>query len=122
MTDWTSGSRIKVERAKKHIGDLDPKVLAFLVRRPYKTVSEDDPETGDQVWYIKIAETPPIQWGAIVGDVIHNLRSSLDVLVNQLVYASGWTPSDNLGFPFFETRHKCEPHAWEKYSALVRRR
>lgn len=28
---------------------------------------------------------PPARWGALVGDVIHNLRSSLDVLVYQLV-------------------------------------
>ena len=44
-------------------------------------------------------EPLPARWGVIVGDIAHNVRSSLDHLVNQLVIANGRTPGRHTSFP-----------------------
>ena len=41
------------------------------------------------VYKAKVMADPPLWWSAIVGDAIHDLRSSLDVLVCELVRAEG---------------------------------
>ena len=43
-----------------------------------------------------------MEMGAIVGDIIHNLRSALDLLACDLVLANGGNPK-GVYFPFFKT-------------------
>lgn len=45
---------------------------------------------------------PPLWWSAVIGDAIHNLRSSLDLLVCELVRAEGKEIKTNTGFPVFK--------------------
>ncbi len=110
MTDWTTSSRIKVERAKEHIMDLDAKVRAFLERRPYEPITQEDPQTGERIWRVQARVQPDIRWGCIAGDAIHNLRSALDVLVYQLAFAKTSKHDASIKFPisesakYFETR------------------
>jgi hypothetical protein len=47
--------------------------------------------------------TPP-RWGAVLGDCVHNLRSSLDILMRQLVLLRGAAPSRRTQFPIFVRR------------------
>ena len=94
------GPRIKVQRAKKHIYELDAEIAEFWRRNPYSVVTEEETDTGDKVWRVKVRIQPPLRWALIVGDAVHNLRSSLDLLVNQLVIAEGrFEPSDKTAFP-----------------------
>jgi hypothetical protein len=37
-----AGPRLKVERAKRHISDLNDEISAFLKRDPYRIVLEND--------------------------------------------------------------------------------
>lgn len=93
------GPRLKVERAKQHIANLDAHIAAFVQRDPYVVVRAEDPDTGDLVWRVRVREQPDPRWGLIAGDAIHNLRSALDHLVWQLVLANGRQPTDETMFP-----------------------
>jgi hypothetical protein len=95
--DFT-GVRIKIERAKEHVRSLKELVRGFQQSEPYRIIAEDDPDTGDLVFKVKVSGQPPPYWGAIAGDAIHNLRSSLDLLVCELVRANGKEVTDSTGF------------------------
>ncbi len=102
MADWATSGRIKVERAEKHIRDLETEVLAFKQRCPYTSFVHDDPQTGEWVFRAAIPELPPLRFGAIAGDAIHNLRSSLDILWRILM------PGGRHYFPMFPSPQKFE--------------
>ena len=93
------GVWIKVNRAKKHFHELDAEVKAFKGRDPYLCVIDVNPQTGESTYYLKIVEHIPAEWGAILGDCIHNLRSSLDGLAYALVLANSGTPTKHTKFP-----------------------
>lgn len=98
-----SGVRVKVERAKEHIDYLGTLVRAFFRSEPYKVVSYNEPDTGDLVYKAKVLAQPPLWWSAVVGDAIHNLRSSLDLLVCEMVRAEGNPVTEYTGFPIFKS-------------------
>jgi len=100
--DFT-GVRIKVERAKHHFRDLQARYERFLEAKPYRAVRDDEPHTGDLVWRVEVSEQPPLFWSAIAGDCIHNLRSSLDLLVCEMVRAEGNPVGEQNGFPIFKS-------------------
>lgn len=95
----TAGIYVKVERAKKHVRDLEALVEEFFKSNPYEIVVQDELDTNDRVFRVKILHQPPLEWGAIVGDIVHNLRASLDLLVCELVRGEGNTVTDSTGFP-----------------------
>jgi hypothetical protein len=111
VTDWTTRSRVKIKRAKKHIEEFIIARADFIKTDPYAVIEEQDPETGDLLYRAVVRSDTPDDLGAIAGDAIHNLRTVLDGLIHHLVLASGWKPSDTLHFPFFKTRHECETTA-----------
>ena len=80
-----AGCRIKIKRAKKHINDLEKEIVAFRDRNPYLVVKDFNAQTGLNFWQLKVREDIPEMWPAIIGDAIHNLRSSLDILGCALV-------------------------------------
>lgn len=102
-SDELSGAWLKVDRAKEHIDNLGPEIRSFLDTEPYVIVREDDPQTGDEIFKVKIRAEPPKQWGVILGDVLHNLRSALDLLAWQLILANGGTPDKRTAFPVSDT-------------------
>ncbi|MGO9530227.1 MAG: hypothetical protein ACLP3B_03515 [Syntrophobacteraceae bacterium] len=69
---------VKIERAKKHISDLESEVKTFFDSKPYKVGTKRDPQVGKLIYYIVRANTVPDCIAAIAGDAIHNLRSVLD--------------------------------------------
>ena len=101
-----TGSRrnvdIKFGRARLHLTELAATVRAFEERAPFTAEGTIEPN-GDQVWRAVVREQPPIEWGAVAGDVIHNARVALDYLVWQLVLANGGTPSSTHQFPIGES-------------------
>jgi hypothetical protein len=106
--NWGSSGAIKIERAKEHIRYLEGEITALKERRPYEAIPEDEPESGDYVLRARIREQLPLRWGAIAGDVIHNLRSALDLLWRQVrsPNASAETPTEK--FPFFNSLKALE--------------
>ena len=85
--DFT-GVRVKVERAKHHFRDLKPRYERYQEVERYRVAEYDEADTGDLVRRFEVTEQPPPLWGAIAGDCVHNLRSSLDLLVCEMVRAN----------------------------------
>lgn len=100
--DFT-GIWIKVERAKEHFGDLTTRYKRFRNAKPYETFAYDEPDTGDLVYKVKVSDQPLLWWSAIAEDCVHNLRSSLDLLVCELVRAEGHEVEGSTSFPVFQS-------------------
>lgn len=88
--------RVKIERAKKNLENLEREIIAFG-NKTFQAVTTD-PNTKTR----KLGEHRIIDFDflAASGDVVHNLRSALDHLANQLVWVgSGEEPSRRVEFP-----------------------
>jgi hypothetical protein len=94
------GIKAKIERAKEHVDNLKAEVNAFLESEAYAVVVEDEQQTGDRVFRVRIKTDIPIRLAVIAGDVVHNLRATLDYLSWQLVEANGGIPDQRTEFPF----------------------
>jgi hypothetical protein len=107
-TNRLTGPHIKVERAKEHARQLQSEIEAFLARKPYQLIVESDPDSGDNIYRVKVSEQPPARWGTIIGDVVHNLRTALDYLAYLLVVANGHTPGKDTYFPICNSKETFE--------------
>lgn len=103
-----SGVWIKVERAKEHVRNLEALIEGFFKDEPYTVLVYDEPKTGQRILKIKVSAQPPPWWGAILGDAIHNLRSSLDLLVCELVRSEGNPVTDQTAFPVTRSANAFE--------------
>lgn len=102
------GPRAKVERAKHHVGELQAAVAEFFETHPYEVIPENDTEAGQRLYKVSKVAPPPDSLSLIAGDIVHNLRASLDLLVWQLVEANGKTPTKSDGFPINESAKAFE--------------
>jgi hypothetical protein len=93
------GIRIKIDRAKKHLADLNAAIRTFQNGWPYTIKIEKDEKTGYETHKFFLLVPIPDEWGAIVGDCVHNLRSALDLLACELIRANGGIPGDYAAFP-----------------------
>jgi hypothetical protein len=95
-----SGVLAKLNRAEEHRLAFDELFEDFASSHPYGILSEYDPETGWHTLRWQVLREPPLQELALVfGDLVSNLRTTLDYLVWQLVLASGRRPGRRTGFP-----------------------
>jgi len=84
-----TGPRLKLSRANKHLRSLKQAIDRFLKSEPYSFTIEHHPNPPTdmpraQALVAHIHKQPSNDWGVIVGDIIHNLRSTLDLLVSSL--------------------------------------
>src|SRR5688572_20484091 len=96
------GAVSKVERANKHIRDLNDVLNAFSDTDLHDLLVETNPDTGKQV--LRIA-TPALP-GAVpflLGDAIHNLRTALDHVWWDATVWVGGIPDKNTKLPFGQT-------------------
>jgi hypothetical protein len=94
---------VKIERADKHIIELENAINAFFQSGPYTIVEQKDPNTGQVVaGEVTRCEDIPLPIATIVGDAFQNLRSSLDHLAHQLwLMCPGANPDVWANFPFW---------------------
>lgn len=103
------GPRAKVDRAKSQFIALQTAFQRFFKRYPYRVaVAEFDKKAGHHNLRVKSGpSTLPDEWGVLIGEIAHNLRSALDGLVCQLALAADrrrtWRFCDKrkTGFPVF---------------------
>ena len=92
-----AGPRLKIQRAKKHLDDLENLLGAFVERKPYSILVERD--ASREYWVPRIKEDIPQEASLILGDLVHNLHSALDLLIVGIV-----KPAENqmrtVQFPF----------------------
>jgi hypothetical protein len=93
------GCLLKMQRAQKHFEELQDTAKAFVRSDPYAVVNEPDAKRNHYVARLKIERQPPPELSPIIGDIIHNARSSLDHLVWLLIKRVGNKPE--LGRPQF---------------------
>lgn len=102
------GVDAKVERAKQLLADLAPQIAHFVQSNPLAIQVTDEPTTGDQVYRVQTAPQLPPAWATMLGDILHNLRSSLDHLAWQLVLANGEVPDRQTAFPVTDSARQFE--------------
>lgn len=113
-------SRLKIERAKSHIEDMQAALSSFLDGNPYTIFSEVNLD-GSEVFKVRVGQCVPPLFGAIVGDVVHNLRSALDLMATDLARANGNTSKTALGetyFPITANRENLEATKHTKIKRL----
>jgi hypothetical protein len=100
-------SRLKVKRAEKHIHEFDTEVRAFLKTDFYTLAIKDEPETGYQIVHFEVKPLPE-ETGVMIGDAIHNLRSALDLMVNQMYFEKTGKRSKHVKFPVYPSKEQFE--------------
>lgn len=99
---------IKLERAKRHLQELRSEVDGFFKRGGAYVAFEVAPEYGQAVgteigaFVYREQEGVPVMWAAIIGDVIHNIRSSLDLMASDIHRITGGDAKDTpyVHYPF----------------------
>jgi hypothetical protein len=100
VTADLSGVLAKLRRADEHRQAYDDLFEEYAASEPYGILSEYDPETGWHTLLWNVSREPPLEDLALVfGDMISNLRATLDYLVWQLVLAAGKRPGRRTSFP-----------------------
>jgi hypothetical protein len=95
-----SGVLAKLDRAEEHRLEFDHLVEEYVGGEPYTIYSQYDPQTGWHTLRWQALREPPLERLALAfGDMISNLRTTLDYLVWQLVLATGLRPGRRTGFP-----------------------
>jgi hypothetical protein len=102
-------SRAKVERARALIGQLERDLDSYDGAR---IIAEDRPE--GMAWVVRVRNDPTDQVGAATGDIIHNLRSSLDHAAISVVVLNNKSPK-GVHFPFSEDAGALEEQIKKKY-------
>lgn len=99
------GPIAKLDRAKAHLKALNKSVGAYKRSKTHDfIVTELDPKTREKVVHLEILKEPKNpEWGLLLGDMAHNLRSALDHLVWQLVLLNGEKPRRQNQFPVIAT-------------------
>jgi hypothetical protein len=99
-----SGTKAKVDRARKHGIEFYNAVQGFLNNGPFTFTNSPD-LSGRRIVSIASIKPVPIEFSLIIGDAIHNLRSALDLLVCQLFCLANPEDKDfsNLEFPIKNT-------------------
>jgi hypothetical protein len=99
MIDSLEDVSLKIERAEARIDDLKGEISSFFDAKPYGLVSKIDNQLGIEMLQISTQTPVPKKFKIIIGEILHNLRSSLD----QLAYAVAIKQSgncDKIYFPF----------------------
>ncbi|HEY1656598.1 MAG TPA: hypothetical protein VGF86_15955 [Candidatus Tumulicola sp.] len=75
------GPALKYHRGCEHIRDTTFTVNSYLARKPYSVTAERKTKSGKQlVWVTRVKEAIPKFLPGIIGDAIHNLWDSLELV------------------------------------------
>jgi hypothetical protein len=98
-----TGAITKIRRADAHIETLYLKIRDYIQSHPHVIFSKRDPDTGHGKFVIKITHEPPPDLPAIVGDILHNLRSALDYIAAEALKQNGSETTRWTQFPICRT-------------------
>ena len=107
MSDSRDGIRTKIERTKKHIGDLDFAVKAFLDSGPYKVGTKRDPDTRKLIYYVTELADVPSDVPQIAGDALGNMVAILDHLAYRFSSKAARAATHTFIFRL-QKSHKCD--------------
>jgi len=90
----------KTERAKTQISELDHAIKSFFESASYEIVSNCDSETDEEVWRFQLSRKLPNDLSVRAGEILHNLRSSLDQMLAEIVRRISQRSEARVEFPF----------------------
>jgi hypothetical protein len=115
-----AGCEAKLRRAQQNLELLDAGIGGYLDQHPepIPRVGEFDDDTGEHIrWRFRPIEHPDPILGAVIGDYIHDLRSTLDHLAFELSFldTGGKIPPRTIAFPCCRVRKYAtgSPLAWD---------
>lgn len=115
-----AGCEAKLRRAQQNLELLDNEIGGYLDRHPepIPRVGEFDHETSEHIrWRFRPIKHPDPILGALIGDYIHDLRSTLDHLAFELSFldTGGKIPPHTIAFPCCRVRKYAagSPPAWD---------
>jgi hypothetical protein len=107
---------IKLARAEEHLAALSGEVADYLDQEPARITVDRQGEVYEL--RLRVDVPPPVRWSAVLGDVLHNVRSALDSLVFALLVTSGTsvTPKQehSIAFPIALTDDKYKGLRWHR--------
>jgi hypothetical protein len=112
------GPKLKIERAKCHIRELEAAYQAFSYPNPYNLIREVDPNTGENVYRIIVQKDIPIELSTVIGDIVHNLRAVLDYVACDLIRANGDADTTNRGLPIDKRAKRLKPGTVSKIQGV----
>ena len=98
--------QVKLDRAQTHMDALKEAMQGLLEGQTYEAVIDYHVQTGENVVRLGAIPHPPPEISAIVGDVLFNLRSSLDHCVYALSVRPGKCKEDRIAFPIVRTEKR----------------
>lgn len=103
-----SAPQIKIDRARRHISELEQAVTDYVASAPLKVFPKAVVVDGKPDIQITMEMTPPPEHlGAILGDILHNLRVVLDLAACDMVRSIGGDPK-GVYFPFSDTADRLD--------------
>lgn len=111
---------LKVERAKKHILDLQGQVQAFLHGnpQPYLVGPKRDPETRRLHYCLTRVEPTPICLPLVAGDAVQNMMSALDHLAYQIVCSDTGDNPPNPNWIYFPIQDTADKYEAKKHGKM----
>ncbi|MDT3740876.1 MAG: hypothetical protein RO257_15410 [Candidatus Kapabacteria bacterium] len=98
-------SKAKVERAIFNINYLESEFKNYNESKPYELKNELDPSTNDIILVYYPLQPIPTNWSVIIGEIIFNLRSALDIAVFEMTVNENGSNLKGTEFPIFEDRN-----------------
>lgn len=106
----------KLNRTDRSLETVHDEIRRFIDAKGQSITGDFDRERSSYIFWLQDLEQPPLLWGALLGEAIHNLRSALDHLAWQLIKRNR-RPKGKPGYPILCT----EPHegfaAWARGSS-----
>jgi hypothetical protein len=93
----------KLNRAFGHMDQLEAEALAFSRTRPVILELDAPDDNGFHLARLRVVREPPIELGVTAGEIVHQLRSSLDHLMTELVLRHTGSRGDTPLFPIHTT-------------------
>lgn len=109
---------VKIERAKKHLHDLEAACKAFWDVQPNIVRHKINPNTRECTYYVENISDVPLEIAAITGDTLNNVRSALDYLAYQLVDAAGAAHTSQHCFPIYDSAAKFKTESLSKTKGM----
>lgn len=97
----------KIDRAKHHINDLNRQIDSYLGQRPFRLMLTQYPDLSELHLTVHTDKPIPEALSFLIGDAIHNLRASLDIMIFSLI-GSRVAEIDKVSFPISKTAKGLE--------------
>jgi hypothetical protein len=99
--------RLKINRAKDHIRELNAAINAFMAKRPFRFIIKHKPIAGEYTLVSRRQKSIPHELSLIAGDAIHNLCAALDMTLYAMARDKAPSPFEIM-FPFVREPESLE--------------